>query len=404
MASDTDHSENMVAGAVAGMIAETIMHPFDTLNTRLKVFSDNKSKAESSTDSTRSIRIAGTRGTPSTVINYKPSTTIVRPTMMKFLPAHSPLMQLHSGTMIGSMYRIVSVEGWRALYAGLPATLFGAFPSTALYFSAYEWTKKFGETKYNDFSNAVQAATGTKPDNELVYLPAVYFASGACGELASSTVYVPFEVVKSRMQMGKNPRLSTGGWIQNQVNYNSSFEALTLIWRGEGIRGLYSGWRGNIVMDCCFSGLQFLIYELLKQRMQYEQFQRGISLSVEEELPLGPTFMIGAYAGGIAAVITNPLEVVVTRLMVQGHTLPDAATRMTPSSHRSRYRGIIHGLQTIAREEGFAGLMRGVIPRLVSNAPMAALTFAVYENIKQWFSSNRQDKQRRQNDDEGFVA
>ena len=188
---DNDDSENMFAGAVAGMIAETIMHPFDTLNTRLKVFSDaggssgdNAGAGKGAQSGTGSIRIAGTRGMPSTVLRY----SVPRSAVMQFFPAHS--MSFHSGTMIGAMYRIVSLEGWRALYAGVPATLIGAIPSTALYFSAYEAAKRFGEASYNDFADAAQAATGVRPDNEMVYLPAVYFTAGAFGELASSSVYV----------------------------------------------------------------------------------------------------------------------------------------------------------------------------------------------------------------------
>ena len=199
---DIDDSENMFAGAVAGMIAETIMHPFDTLNTRLKVFSDAKStapapKSQRSTSATAgvatvekgSIRIAGTRGMPSTVLRYtRPS--FPKPTMLQFFPAHSPGMSLHSATMVGAMYRIVSLEGWSALYAGVPATVIGAIPATALYFSAYEAAKRFGERSYNNFADAAQAATSVRPDNELVYLPAVYFTAGALGELASSSVCV----------------------------------------------------------------------------------------------------------------------------------------------------------------------------------------------------------------------
>jgi len=450
-AMETDDSENMFAGAVAGMIAETIMHPFDTLNTRLKVFSDAPAKADTvASKSTGTIKIAGTRGMPSTVLRYtKPS--VSRPSVMKFFPAHSPGMSLQHGTMAGAMFRIVSREGWRALYAGVPATLIGAVPSTALYFSAYEWAKRFGERGYNDFANAAQAATGVRPDNELVYLPTVYFVAGALGELASSSVYVPFEVVKSRLQMGANPNLSSGGWIKNQTNYASTFQAFSLIWQGEGLRGLYSGWRANIVLDCCFSGLQFLLYELLKRRMQRERARLGAA-EADAELPLGPTFLIGALAGGVAAVITNPLEVVVTRLMVQGHSLPErvkeiprssridqpappaqqertkprrsAAERLGlktsvgnnahhhqthhagglgSSTNATRYSGIVDGLRTISRQEGLGGLLRGVIPRMVSNAPMAALTFAVYENIKQWFSTNRAENSNRKLTEEGCV-
>ncbi len=134
---DDDDSDNLIAGAVAGMIAETVMHPFDTLNTRLKVFSDSglpsarTLTAQPGGGSKGSLRITGTRGMPSTVLSYTKS-AVPRGNMIQLFPAHAPGLSFHHATMTGAVYHIVKNEGWRALYAGLPATLVGAVPATAL--------------------------------------------------------------------------------------------------------------------------------------------------------------------------------------------------------------------------------------------------------------------------------
>ena len=46
---------------------------------------------------------------------------------------------------------------------------------------SHELAKRLGERRYNGFADAAQAATGVRPDNARVYLPAGYFAAGALG-------------------------------------------------------------------------------------------------------------------------------------------------------------------------------------------------------------------------------
>ena len=117
------------------------------------------------------------------------------------------------------------------------------------------------------------------------------YVSGALSELANSVVVVPMEVVKSRLQLGKNPSLTTGetcgvwghlfmcsmgmrvsfdtsyflfsagGWILTQSNYRNTVHAIVSIVRAEGLGGLYSGYRACLALDCSFSALQFALYE-----------------------------------------------------------------------------------------------------------------------------------------------
>ena len=65
------------------------------------------------------------------------------------------------------------------------------------------------------------------------------FETGAIGELTSSIFYVPFDVVKTRMQLGDNPHLASNGTIQSNSNYRNTFHALRSIFQNEGVRGLY---------------------------------------------------------------------------------------------------------------------------------------------------------------------
>jgi hypothetical protein len=70
-------------------------------------------------------------------------------------------------------------------------------------------------------------------------------------------------------------------------------------------------------------------------------------------------------------VITNPLDVIKTRLALQKSACG------TKGKGRPQYRGIFHGIYTIAKEEGVARLYRGLLPRLLRVPPGMAITWCV---------------------------
>ena len=187
--------ETLAAGALAGLVAETLMHPLDTVSHRAKVHP---------------------RG--------------------------------EYGSLLGAARLLAREEGVRGFFAGLRATLAQGPPSTAVYFLTYEAAKEAG----------LRATGGRHAD-------AVFFASGAASELFASVVFVPLEVVKSRMQLGANPRRATGGVVASETNFRTVREALAGIYAERGLRGLTAGWQAGFVQDVVFSATQFLIYENLKQ-------------------------------------------------------------------------------------------------------------------------------------------
>ncbi len=80
----------------------------------------------------------------------------------------------------------------------------------------------------------------------------------------------------------------------------------------------------------------------------------------------------GGLAGGTAAGITTPLDVVKTRLQTEGV--------LSPASHRGS--GVLPALKLIAQREGPAALWRGLRPRVVFHMPAAAVCWGTYESMK----------------------
>lgn len=282
---------NLAAGAVAGFVAETAMHPFETVSTRAKV----------------------------------------HPTSAY-------------GGFLGAAGLIYREEGLRGLTAGVSVTMLASAPCTAVYFAAYESVKRVGLKHC--------------PEG---WEPLVHFGAGAASELGSSLLFVPADVVRSRLQLGVNPSRATGGLVSATRNYPSIYRAFSSIARQEGMAGLFAGWRSCLLQDCAFSAMQFLVYE---------EYGRLFRASHKRELTAYDTMWAGATAGGIAALVTNPLDLITTRLMAQG-------------ADRRFGTGVVSCLRQAWRE-GPMGLWRGSAMRVMATAPAAAITFTCYEAAKRF--------------------
>ncbi|KAL6572251.1 putative S-adenosylmethionine carrier 2, chloroplastic [Orobanche minor] len=165
----------------------------------------------------------------------------------------------------------------KGLYSGLAGNLVGVIPASAIFIGVYEPTK--------------QKLLKILPEN---FSAIAHLAAGAVGGAASSIVRVPTEVIKQRIQTGQ---------------FVSAPEAVRRIVAKEGFRGLYAGFGSFLLRDLPFDAIQFCIYE---------QLRIGYKLAARRDLNDPETAIIGAFAGAITGAMTTPLDVIKTRLMVQG--------------------------------------------------------------------------------------
>ncbi|GAB0498179.1 hypothetical protein MMPV_009520 [Pyropia vietnamensis] len=188
------------------------------------------------------------------------------------------------------------------------------------------------------------------------WAPAAVALAAAVGDTAASLVRAPCELVKQRLQVGV---------------YGGIGGAVAAL-RGEGLAAVYVGLPAQLARDIPFAATEFLMYEALQSRERRRAAEKGGGGGGGERLSRG--LGVGAVSGAVASFVSNPLDVVKTRLMTQ---IASSATGGT-----LRYRGVAHAAVTIAREEGVGAFARGLVPRVAAKTIQSAAFFSVYELVR----------------------
>lgn len=115
-------------------------------------------------------------------------------------------------------------------------------------------------------------------------------------------------------------------------------------------------------MNIPFMCIHFASYESSKKLLRESAESEGLLTQI----------VAGGIAGGAAALATNPLDVVKTRLQTEGVI---SATRYRTSSF---YRV----LRDIVQNEGPKTLLKGIRPRVFFHIPAAAISWVTYETCK----------------------
>ncbi|OCT73405.1 solute carrier family 25 member 34 [Xenopus laevis] len=86
-------------------------------------------------------------------------------------------------------------------------------------------------------------------------------------------------------------------------------------------------------------------------------------------------FVLGASACCMACIFTNPLEVVKTRLQLQG----ELRSRGTYTRH---YRGVLQAMVAVGQADGLRGLQKGLTAGLLYQAMMNGVRFYLYSHAE----------------------
>ena len=318
----------------ASLIANTTMHPVDTMKVRRITLKSRRNMEERDSmdelDNNINRGSGGRGGEASTSMSFDDSgvATMQAPTAT----ATAGKIQ-EQKPYEPTMNEIMGEGGFMSLYDGLGPNLAKEGVPLTLYLGVYETVK-------------LSLLDNTAFFNEHVIL--CYLLAGGCGEFIASLIRVPAEAVKSRTQ--------TGATIPEAIQ--SNFKST------RGRENILKTWTVAVVRDIPFGAIQIALFESLK-----------LVLTSQEHAPFDPNSLLGeailGACGGIAGSLSvTPLDVVVTRLIQQMESA-DAAQdsilmsqeegeAMTPAMERnSNVDGPFEMVQKIYAEGGAGAFWSG---------------------------------------------
>lgn len=223
-------------------------------------------------------------------------------------------------------------------------------------------------------------------------------------------------MLKTRLQLQgryKNPYFNSG------YNYRSTIDAVRTIVKSEGYSALFHGYKATLWRDLPFSALQFAFYEEERAWAKSYMGSNHIGLTLE--------IATAASAGGMAGVITTPLDVVKTRIQTQKNDTsagtsnhpkvslsPTSSTKHSSSSSPNlratqtrpistsspsttlKHHGaatldtssVMTGLKIIYKTEGVSGWFRGVGPRFVWTSVQSGTMLVLYQTLLRYFDGH----------------
>ena len=171
------------------------------------------------------------------------------------------------------------------------------------------------------------------------------------------------EVVKIRLQAQHHSMADP----LDIPKYRNAAHALYTVVKEEGVGALYRGVSLTAVRQGSNQAVNFTAYSYFKQLLQ--DYQPAYH---DKELPSYQTMVIGLISGAMGPLSNAPIDTIKTRLQkTPGQPGETAVSRIV----------------TIAREmfkhEGFPALYKGITPRIMRVAPGQAVTFTVYEYLRE---------------------
>ncbi|KAI0127472.1 mitochondrial carrier domain-containing protein [Xylariales sp. AK1849] len=168
------------------------------------------------------------------------------------------------------------------------------------------------------------------------------FIAGGVAACGAVTATHPFETVKIRMQLQ--------GELQGKTlqphHYRGPFQAVGVIVRNEGLKGIYRGIGCAYVYQLLLNGCRLGFYEPMRGTLSTLIFKDAQVQS------LAVNMLCGASSGMLGAVVGSPFFLVKTRLQ--------SFSPFLPVGTQHKYKNALDGLRQIYGGEGVKGLYRGV--------------------------------------------
>ncbi|CAJ2508462.1 Uu.00g134880.m01.CDS01 [Anthostomella pinea] len=247
---------------------------------------------------------------------------------------------------LAAVQRIVAREGVSGLYAGLDSAVFGISVTNFVYYYWYEWTRAFFEQAATKAGRASKKLTTVE--------------SMMAGALAGSATVIltnPIWVVNTRMTTRKEHQEEVKGAINSGASTKktqpTTIGTLMALLKEEGPQALFRGVIPALVL-VINPILQYTLFEQLKNRLERRR-RRNITPTL--------AFLLGALGKLFATSITYPYITVKSQMHVA-------------DNKAGRREGMAQAISRVVKEEGYAGLYKGIGPKVTQSVMTAAFLFA----------------------------
>ena len=145
---------------------------------------------------------------------------------------------------------------------------------------------------------------------------------------------------------------------------------------------LYRAYGATILSFGPFTGIHLAFYD------KFKRITIGIGSNLADMLGINnlerpitflESFVLSSASGMIASIVTNPLDIVKTRMQVQRAELSADGTL---SQGRYGYRNIFHGVYTLFSQEGLIGGFRGAYARLTYLSMQSVLALTLLDGVR----------------------
>ena len=257
-----------------------------------------------------------------------------------------------STSVSGMLSNTLRKEGIRGLYRGVSAPLTAVSPMFAVSF----WSYDIGQRVVKSYGQwGMTSDEKAKP--YMLSMNEICLA-GAISAIPTTGIMAPSERIKCLLQVQAN-EVETGG----KARYTGMLDCTKQVLKEGGIMSLYKGTGATLVRDIPGTVAYFGTYELAKKELMKLQ---GIDPNNGQLSPLA-VLTAGGLAGMAFWTVGIPADVIKSRYQ---------------SAPEGQYNGIVDVFKTLVKEEGYAGLFKGLRPALLRAFPANASCFLGMEVSK----------------------
>lgn len=192
------------------------------------------------------------------------------------------------------------------------------------------------------------------------------FIAGGLAACGAVTFTNPIELVKTRMQLQGELSKTKGPKI-----YKNPIQALLLIYKNEGIKGIQKGLVCAYIYQLGLNGCRLGLYEPARNVLNSVVYPDSDPRRIQN-IPIN--IVAGAISGIAGAIIGSPMYLIKTRMQSYSSSIQ--------IGEQTHYTSVWQGLKSIYKIEGIKGLFRGVDAAILRTGAGSAVQLPIYNFVK----------------------